>query len=339
MKRVQFIRHNTAQANAFLGREGEISIDLTAKEIRAHDNITLGGIAMARKDLANVLSATTSNDGKMTASHASQLATVISGLAQELLDRAQADSDLYALIVANANTIASEIASRILDVDTEETRALAAEAGLQNSIDAEAIARANADANLIPLAQKGAANGVATLNASSQVVQSPAEKGSANGLASLNASGRVVETAETALTANACSGNSATATNFNSNRTITINGVCSGSSNSSDGAHTITLLFAANSVTMSVLNTVAGTDTYTIVGGTSLAVASEGWYAAAQDGAGNIEYQAFLNGAWRTVETIPNGVANPKVYLVVSGSTRLYNAGSSRGMWYRRLMG
>jgi DNA-directed RNA polymerase subunit F len=73
-----------------------------------------------------------------------------------------------------------EIIDRTADVDAEETRALAAEAILQSNIDTEQAARIAdvnaeesralaAEALLIPLAQKGALNGVATLDAGGKV--------------------------------------------------------------------------------------------------------------------------------------------------------------------------
>jgi hypothetical protein len=49
----------------------------------------------------------------------------------------------------------------------------------------------NAATAMIPLAQKAAANGVASLNASSKVVQDPASRGAANGVASLDGSTKV----------------------------------------------------------------------------------------------------------------------------------------------------
>lgn len=147
-KRVQLIRHNEAQANAFIGREGELTVDLTNKEVRVHDSVTAGGIRTARRDLANVAAATAGNDGKMTATQVGQLTTVIANLVQEIIDR-------------------------VNDVNAEELRATTAEGVLQTDINNEAIARANADALLIPLTQKAQANGVATLNTSSRVVQIP----------------------------------------------------------------------------------------------------------------------------------------------------------------------
>lgn len=83
-KRVQFIRHTTPQADAFEGLAGEITVDTDNKELRVHDGLQKGGFAQARKDLANVVAATTSNDGKMTSAQVAQLAQVISGLADTL---------------------------------------------------------------------------------------------------------------------------------------------------------------------------------------------------------------------------------------------------------------
>lgn len=132
-KRVKLLRHTQTQADLFKGLEGEITVDLTNHELRVHDDITKGGFSTARKDLANVISATVSNDGKMTATQVSNLVSVMAGLAQEIIDRG-------------------------LNVDAEETRALAAELVLQNDIDTR-----------IPLSQKSVALGVASLNAIGKV--------------------------------------------------------------------------------------------------------------------------------------------------------------------------
>jgi len=42
-QRVQFPRNTTAANNAYIGREGEMTIDLTRKEIRLHDGVKPGG--------------------------------------------------------------------------------------------------------------------------------------------------------------------------------------------------------------------------------------------------------------------------------------------------------
>jgi len=145
-KRVQLIRHNTGGADAFTGLNGEITVDTTAKELRLHDSLTEGGIPTARKDLANVENATIAIAGKMSAADKVELAAVRTELDAEVIDR-------------------------IADVDAEEIRALAAEGVLQTNIDNEAITRASEDALLIPLTQKAAALGVATLDAASKVIQ------------------------------------------------------------------------------------------------------------------------------------------------------------------------
>jgi len=74
-KRVQIIRHITSESDLFLGLDGEVTMDLTARELRLHDGVTPGGIATARKDLGNVIAATSTQDGKMTAAYATLLET------------------------------------------------------------------------------------------------------------------------------------------------------------------------------------------------------------------------------------------------------------------------
>lgn len=66
VKRVQIIRHNQSGANAFVGREGELTVDITDKELRVHDGIQTGGFGTARKDLANVAAASAQAAGKMS---------------------------------------------------------------------------------------------------------------------------------------------------------------------------------------------------------------------------------------------------------------------------------
>jgi hypothetical protein len=46
--RVQFLRGTTAENAAFLGREGEITVDNTAHTLRLHDGVTTGGYALAK---------------------------------------------------------------------------------------------------------------------------------------------------------------------------------------------------------------------------------------------------------------------------------------------------
>lgn len=126
-KRVKRLRHAIAQALAFVGFDGELTVDTTNKSIRVHDASTPGGFEQARADLANAITATNAVDGKMTAVQVQNLEAVVIESAQNVLD------------------IANEITNRIADVDTEETRALAAEASLLAKIETEELARALAD--------------------------------------------------------------------------------------------------------------------------------------------------------------------------------------------------
>lgn len=79
-RRVQHVRMAEAAANQFRGLEGEFVYDTTNKELIAHDGVTPGGFRQARKDLSNVQSASISNPGKMTAEHASIIASLQTGL-------------------------------------------------------------------------------------------------------------------------------------------------------------------------------------------------------------------------------------------------------------------
>lgn len=72
-KRVQLLRHVLAAANAFTGRQGEVTVDTTSVELRVHDGSTAGGIPVARADLGNVAAATTANAGKMTGAQVTEL--------------------------------------------------------------------------------------------------------------------------------------------------------------------------------------------------------------------------------------------------------------------------
>jgi len=74
-KRVQRVGHETAAANAFTGLEREITVDLGKKSVRVHDGLTPGGVIVAREDLSTSPAAIGgTNDGKMTAAQATELA-------------------------------------------------------------------------------------------------------------------------------------------------------------------------------------------------------------------------------------------------------------------------
>lgn len=109
-KRVQLIRHATAVADAFQGLIGEITVDTTKKEIRLHDGITAGGVPVSRADLANVLAATISQDGKMTAAQVVELTAATA----DILVNAAA----IAAIVADLPTTPGTVeASKLVQVD------------------------------------------------------------------------------------------------------------------------------------------------------------------------------------------------------------------------------
>lgn len=150
-KRVLHIRHTTAEADTFTGKEGEITVDLDNDEMRLHDGVKKGGIATARKDLANVIQATTSVDGKMTAAHVIELAAATLDLANEIARALAAEGVLQGNInqeVTDRNTaIGVETTNRIADVDAEETRAIAAELVLQNQVTPNTSKLAGIEAN------------------------------------------------------------------------------------------------------------------------------------------------------------------------------------------------
>ena len=51
---IQFRRGSTDEHKLFTGLEGEITVDTTKKTAIVHDNITAGGIPLAREDLTNI---------------------------------------------------------------------------------------------------------------------------------------------------------------------------------------------------------------------------------------------------------------------------------------------
>ena len=129
MERNKHIRHKTADADNFTGLEGEITIDLDSKSIRVHDGSTPGGFETARKDLTNVAGATSSADGKMTASHVNQI---------ESLDQNKADKVAGA---TSGNVAALDVNGNLLDggvdVVTIATKASPATAGNLAELDVD----------------------------------------------------------------------------------------------------------------------------------------------------------------------------------------------------------
>jgi len=83
-KRVQLIRHLAAAADAFIGKVGELTVNLTANALRVHDGATVGGHEMSRKDASNLQAATAGQDGKMTAAKFAEVVSNTSGLAAHI---------------------------------------------------------------------------------------------------------------------------------------------------------------------------------------------------------------------------------------------------------------
>lgn len=46
--RIQFLRGNTQDSDAYQGREGELTVDTQKKELRLHDGSTPGGKSIGR---------------------------------------------------------------------------------------------------------------------------------------------------------------------------------------------------------------------------------------------------------------------------------------------------
>lgn len=102
-KRVLRIRHQTAAADAFQGKEGEITVDLTNKTIRVHDDVTPGGVESARKDLTTSPAAVAgSSDGKMTAAQATELVNATANVLLRLIASNNL-SDLVSAATARGN--------------------------------------------------------------------------------------------------------------------------------------------------------------------------------------------------------------------------------------------
>jgi hypothetical protein len=146
-KRVQLIRHNTAGADAFLGKVGEMTVDTDRDELRLHDEITAGGVSIARADLANVNDATTAVAGKMPASAVVQLAQALIDIIANDAAIVSNDADI-AINVADIAINVTGIATNVANIAAEITDRTNADTTLQTNIDVEEAARIAADAAL-----------------------------------------------------------------------------------------------------------------------------------------------------------------------------------------------
>lgn len=137
-------------------------------------------------------------------------------------------------------------------------------------------------------------------------------------------------------------GNADTATAFAASGTFNATGGdVTGSASSADGNYTVNLQIATDAVTMTELQTTAGTDTSASVGATSAWSIADGWYAVKGDGtSSDFQYQVYVQSAWRTVRTIPDDTTGgADQVLLISGSSRIYNNTTTRTIYYRKIAG
>lgn len=112
-KRVQLIRHVTSAAQAFLGLEGEITVDLTSKALRVHDGVTPGGQEQANAALSNVPDASASNNGRMTPAQVSELTNATAGVSSNLASI----SIISATLLTKANKFVPSAANNVALLD------------------------------------------------------------------------------------------------------------------------------------------------------------------------------------------------------------------------------
>lgn len=113
-KIVQRVRHASAAALAYVGRDGEITVDQTNKSVRVHDGINAGGTEQARADLNNVSVASSGNDGKMSAAQAVQLAQAVIDIAANLAAIASNDTDIAALQSGKVDAVSPSVVDNVV---------------------------------------------------------------------------------------------------------------------------------------------------------------------------------------------------------------------------------
>ena len=101
-KRVQLLRHAVAQADLFVGRVGEVTVNTNSNELRVHDGTTAGGHSVARLDLVNVAAASASNAGKMTAAQVTALTAATADILTNAADIATNAADIATNVAAIA---------------------------------------------------------------------------------------------------------------------------------------------------------------------------------------------------------------------------------------------
>ncbi len=109
-RRVQLIRHTTGAADAFVGLQGEITVDTTKKELRVHDGLSAGGIPQALQDLSTSPPATTIIDGKLVAADKQKLDFLT------LTQAADLDAIEANLIIAEGDIVAIELKTDFITI-------------------------------------------------------------------------------------------------------------------------------------------------------------------------------------------------------------------------------
>lgn len=108
-KRVQIIGHDAAAAQAFLGKDREVTVDRSNKTVRVHDGVTVGGVESARADLNNVVTASASGHGKMSAAQASALVQAL----LDIIDNTTDISTNTAAILTKAALVSGATAGNV----------------------------------------------------------------------------------------------------------------------------------------------------------------------------------------------------------------------------------
>lgn len=96
VKRVQRVRHSTIGSDAFLGREGEITVDLDRNDLRAHDGTTVGGFRIPN------ISYIDSEIADLAAAVVSDLSSLETEILATVINNAQADAANQMLISTGA---------------------------------------------------------------------------------------------------------------------------------------------------------------------------------------------------------------------------------------------
>lgn len=127
-KRVQRYRLTSTVMATFVGLVGELIVNTSRNSVHVHDGVTEGGFELGRADASNIQNATTGQNGRMTTSHVTQLDAATAGvaanaadIAQEILDRAAADTVLQGQITTNAGNI-TNLASGKFALNTEPVK-------------------------------------------------------------------------------------------------------------------------------------------------------------------------------------------------------------------------